>query len=242
MPPRGTYNDDYPIRQIQALITVCPVSLPRVVWHVCDCISDDVGPVVGMSIEHMQRRQLIAEVAINLIAAEGLGAATIRRIAVEARFSTAAITHYFADKQELMHWAFAQLSQLGEASFTAVSESDPADEVAALLTMVAWCPENVRRWKAYLAFWEGAARDPELAVLIRESNEHGLALIERVIARRAPPGADTANASRMVSSFIQGMSLQFIVARNELDAQSVREDLSAVVRVALYTTMRAPAP
>ena len=54
------------------------------------------------SVDHEQRRLRIAEFAINLIAAEGLSAATVRRIAADAGFSTTAITHYFADKQELL--------------------------------------------------------------------------------------------------------------------------------------------
>jgi AcrR family transcriptional regulator len=186
-----------------------------------------------MTIDHTQRRRFIAEVAIDLIAAEGLGAATIRRIATNARFSTAAITHYFADKQELTLWAFTQLSTYGVGRFEEAVAEAPADIIYPLLTMLAWCPQNVRRWKAYLAFWDSAARDAELATLIRQSTAAGLAQIEQLIARNAPDAPDIAKASRIISSYIQGMSLQLIVAQQQCAAEEVRRDLAEVVRLAL---------
>ena len=78
-------------------------------------------------VDHEQRRHRIAEVAINLIAAEGLGAATVRRIAVDAGVSTSAITHYFADKQELLDWTFQNLAKIGADRFAEVVARDPAD-------------------------------------------------------------------------------------------------------------------
>ncbi len=186
-----------------------------------------------MTIDHAQRRQFIAKVAVDLIATEGLGAATIRRIATEARFSTAAITHYFADKQELIVWAFSQLSAYGIERFEEAAASAPDDIVAPLLTMVAWCPDNVRRWKAYLAFWDCGARNPEVAALIRQGTATGLAQIEELIERHGPPDLDIAKASRMISSFIQGMSMQLIVAPHERTADAMRGEVEDIVRMVL---------
>ena len=101
-----------------------------------------------MVIDHEERRREIAKVTIDLIASEGLAAATIRRIAGEAGSSTTPITHYFDDKHELLVYAFRVLSSEGEQRFEEAQESDPSDVIGALLTMVPWCPANVRRWKA----------------------------------------------------------------------------------------------
>ena len=46
--------------------------------------------------------QKIAEVAVEVIACEGMDAATVRNIAARAGYSTTIITHYFNDKDELL--------------------------------------------------------------------------------------------------------------------------------------------
>src|ERR1700757_2521645 len=112
-----------------------------------------------MAIDQDKRRYDIAWITIDLIAREGLEAATIRRIAAEAGSSTTAIKHYFVDKQELLIWTFQVLAAEGEQQFNEALRRDPSDAIGALLTMVPWCAANIRRWKAYLAFWDEAARN-----------------------------------------------------------------------------------
>lgn len=192
-----------------------------------------------MAIDHEARRRRIAEIAIDVIAEEGLGAATIRRIASEARFSTAAVTHYFANKQELLTWTFAVLSAQGDERFEEAFSEAPDDAVHALLTFTAWCPANVRRWKAYLAFWEGAARDAALAEIIRSATAAGIANIERLLHVLHGDGYDLAKASRLVNSIVQGVSLQAIVAPQDWPVAIIRETLAAGVEAALATARTA---
>jgi AcrR family transcriptional regulator len=163
-----------------------------------------------MAIDHDRRRHDIAELAIDLIAREGLGAATIRRIAAEARFSTAAITHYFTGKHELLVWTFEVLARTGVDRFEA--SLDPADPMPALMTMVPWNAANQRRWKAYLAFWDEAARDGEIAALIERETRYGLDCIERLVRTAAPEGSNIASASRLLNAIVQGLSMQAIVS------------------------------
>lgn len=53
-----------------------------------------------------QRRAELAEAAARLIARRGLDAATMREVATEAGCTTGAVTHYFADKHELLATTF----------------------------------------------------------------------------------------------------------------------------------------
>lgn len=188
-----------------------------------------------MAIDHDARRRRIAEIAIDVIAAEGIGAATIRRIASEARFSTAAVTHYFASKRDLLVWTFAVLSALGDEHFEAAHGEAPDDPIPALLTFTAWCPANVRRWKAYLAFWDAAARDETLAAIIRDATAAGIADIERLLAAHYGADFDLAKASRLVNSIVQGISLQAIVAPQDWPEPVIRAALAGGVEAALST-------
>lgn len=186
-----------------------------------------------MAIDHDQRRAAIAKIAVDLVAREGMEAATIRRIAAEAGFSTAAVTSYFIDKQELLSWAFRLLcidgeSQFDEALARPPAEITPADVEAALMTLVPWCPANVRRWKAYLAFWDQAARDPELAVLVADSARVGLVSVERLLRVAAPQAADVTGPAELLQATIQGLALQILVDRaNWPEAKIVRTLLGA---------------
>ena len=49
-----------------------------------------------------ERRQELTDAAARLIARAGIGAATMREVAAEAGLTTGALTHYFADKRELL--------------------------------------------------------------------------------------------------------------------------------------------
>jgi AcrR family transcriptional regulator len=186
-----------------------------------------------MATDHEQRRRRIATIAIDLIARQGLGAATIRNIAEAGHMSTAAITHYFLDKRELLLWTFDFLSKRGEEQFSEAMRAAPDDVSGVLMTMVAWCPVNVTRWKAYLAFWDEAARDAPLAARLAASTAEGLAMIEQLVTAHAPAGTDSAKAARLLNAVIQGTSLQAIVSPESWPSEVVRETVGEAFAMAV---------
>lgn len=184
-------------------------------------------------VDHDERRRRIAEVAVDVIAREGLSAATVRRIADEAGFSTTAITHYFADKQELLNWTFEVLAAHGIEVFDTAEAQASDDIVGCLMTMTAHSPSTVRRWRAYLAFWDQAARDPVFAVQHRASTQAGLDCIARVVRLRLGDRADVARISRLLSAVVQGISLQVLVEQDEWTLEKVRSLLTEEVEMVL---------
>ena len=57
-------------------------------------------------VDHEARRAELAAAVWRLASREGLGAVTMRGVAAEAGWSTGALGHYFADKEELLVFAF----------------------------------------------------------------------------------------------------------------------------------------
>ena len=57
-------------------------------------------------VDHEERRGELAAAVWRLASREGLEAVTVRRVAEEAGWSTGALVHYFADKEELILFAF----------------------------------------------------------------------------------------------------------------------------------------
>lgn len=186
-----------------------------------------------MAIDHERRRQDIADITIALVAREGVRAATIRRIAAEAGFSTTAVTHYFADKEELLLWAFEALSREGDRRFEAALAQAPGDPVPALLTMVPWCEANRKRWRAYLAYWDEAARNPWLAAMLARSTRAGLDQLRGLLQARTGPGARLDKGVRLLNAMIQGMALQMLVDEAGWPPETVRTTLAEAFGLAL---------
>lgn len=184
-------------------------------------------------VDHDDRRRRIAEVCVDVIGREGLEAATIRRIAAEVGFSTTIVTHYFADKQELLVWAYRALAEEAEAHFHSVTERDPADLVGSLLAMTAADEVGLRRWRAYVAFWDRASRDPVFAAEQRMRIEGALGRIAQVVRARNGERADVARVSRLLNAVVQGISVQALVDRESWSFEQIRSALAHQVETVL---------
>jgi AcrR family transcriptional regulator len=117
-----------------------------------------------------ERRSELAEAAAHLIARAGIGAATMRDVAAEAGWTTGALTHYFADKRELLLYTFqASLERRRAARAT----SDPNDPLAQLNTSLEGAlpldDDRRRHWMVSIAFCAQATGDPDLAAAQRDA-------------------------------------------------------------------------
>lgn len=63
------------------------------------------GIVMPKVVDHDQRRRGIAEVVLRIVAAEGVTAATLRRVAAESGHSMGTIQHYFHTTKEMLQYA-----------------------------------------------------------------------------------------------------------------------------------------
>ena len=85
----------------------------------------------------MSVRDEVKEATIRVIAAEGVPAVTIRRVALEVGRSTSAITHYFSDRDQLLREAVTEtLTEMQEQiEATLLTADDP------LMTFLEWSIE-----------------------------------------------------------------------------------------------------
>ena len=79
-----------------------------------------------------ERRSELAAAAAQLIARSGVGAATIREVAAEAGWTTGALTHYFADKRELLLFTFASSLAERHAAHAASGDRTPHQQLMRL--------------------------------------------------------------------------------------------------------------
>ena len=186
-----------------------------------------------LAVDHDERRRRIAEVTVDVIAREGLEAATIRRIAAELGGPTKIVTHYFADKQELLVWAYRSLAEQSERYLTEVIARAPSDIVAALMAMTAVDESQALLWRVYVAFWDRAARDPFFAELQRTQIDLALKRIAEIIRARNGEREDVESVSQRLNALVQGISLLAMAERGRWTPERTRATLAAEVEVLL---------
>jgi AcrR family transcriptional regulator len=115
-------------------------------------------------VDHEARRAELAAAVWRLASREGLGAVTLRGVAAEAGWSTGALAHYFADKEELLVFAFETVAdRVGRRIVRAAEHArDPLELLRAQLVeglpIDAERRAEVRVWFAFLGLAETRPR------------------------------------------------------------------------------------
>jgi AcrR family transcriptional regulator len=123
-------------------------------------------------VDHDARRAELAAAVWRLASREGLDAVTMRGVAAEAGWSTGSVAHYFADKEELVLFAFETVAdRVGRRIVRAAEQGrDPLELVRGQLVeglpLDAERRAEVRLWFAFLAL---AETRPQLARAGREA-------------------------------------------------------------------------
>ena len=121
-------------------------------------------------VDSAERRAELAAAAAQLIARAGVGAATLRDVAAEAGWTTGALTHYFADKRELLLFTFR--SSLAQRHAAREARDPGRPEEALLRSLEGALPlddDGRRHWMVTVAFCAQAAGDDELSRAQRDA-------------------------------------------------------------------------
>lgn len=107
----------------------------------------------------------IVDAAWRVVAEHGIAAATIRTIAAEAGVSTGFITHYFADKQELIVEVLRHNNARARRRVVAATrkQNDLAAVEAAVEALIPVDVERRREWQVWVNSWGQTAAGDELA-------------------------------------------------------------------------------
>ena len=162
------------------------------------------------TLDHDERRRRIAEVVVDVIASEGLDAATVRRIAAAVGYSTTVVTHYFADKHDLLLSAYHIMSEIAASRFEKTYGRDPTDLVGYLISMSALDNADLAYWRTFIAIWDRSLRDPAFAAELHSWTDEALVRIQAFIKARNPQCTDTDRIARRLFALIYGISVQLV--------------------------------
>ena len=164
-------------------------------------------------VDHEKRRADLVDIAANMIGRYGMKGATIRAVAAAAGYSTKAVTHYFADKSELMFRVYSEAAQRAQVRFDNAVATDPCNLQLALEALLPLDAETLRDWKIFIGSWDLAFE--EGIFLDRQLHWHRNArrIIAEVLAARRAHGltdhADPAESPRLLM-IVMGIASQAI--------------------------------
>lgn len=179
------------------------------------------------------RRRLIAEVVVNLICEHGLDGVTIRKIAAAVGYSTTILTHYFADKHDVLLFTYKWVSDISYARVREAIERDPADLVAFLeaLTHI----DKPELWKVNFAFWEIAMNDDNFKQEQQRRAEDAKRFILQILETRSRNGlfvadVDRERVARNLILAVQGLGIQSILHDTDWTPDEKRQFLADIAR------------
>lgn len=163
------------------------------------------------SVDPTQKRAAFVAASWDVIAAEGLRGATLRRVAAEAGCTTGALTHYFSDRRSLLIDALrAAHRQAGARMIEAAraASSDLERLKGVLLEALPLDEPRLREWRVWLAFWAESMNDAELA----EENGRRYAewrdLLQEVVSPLTGNAGQTEQEVAHLIALIDGLGLR----------------------------------
>lgn len=176
-------------------------------------------------VDQDEKRATIAKAAYEVIATQGIGAATMRSIARQAGCTTGMVVHYFDDKQDVLLHAHNHAAQDVRRR---MREHEHDHRGLALLQalLVEVLPADERRrgnWRIWIAFWDESVAAP--GVHNEQSNRVSewhrrlkRALLQAVEAQEVDAGINIADEVDLIASLVEGLAIQVIVHGRSIGA------------------------
>jgi AcrR family transcriptional regulator len=185
-------------------------------------------------VDHEQRREELAAAVWRVASRDGLDAVTIRGVATEAGWSTGALHHYFADKEELLLFAFQIVAgrvgrRVEAARAAAAGPLELAGELLAIgLPLDAERRDETRVWFAFLGL---ALTRPSLARAQRLAYRAWRKLVAEALRDAQEQGeldadVDVEREAAGLVALVDGLAVQASFEPRTLDARLVDERLA----------------
>ncbi|HEU5266567.1 MAG TPA: TetR/AcrR family transcriptional regulator [Jatrophihabitans sp.] len=187
-------------------------------------------------VDHHARRQLVTEAAAEIVAARGVEALTVRGVAAATGFSTAVVSHYFADKRDLLRSTFRAAANRSTARFEAAAAAERRSVVSCLEALLPLDAHSRRDWRLFVAFWGTAASDGELADEQRGRVRSARVRIEKIVAEQFPIGRSEGRVradARSLLTLVQGIATQAVFDPDDWTPRRQSEQLRVGVAALL---------
>jgi len=186
-------------------------------------------------VDHDERRTEVVKAIIKVIAASGISGATVRTIAREGGFSSGMIAHYFADKDQMVRFAFEFVAdRIFRRIDARLKDAKGADRVRVILEEHVPLGRQDDETAVAVAFWEMALHDTELRRLFHDKYDRWRQYL-RTELRQLMPGIDPAALDRRVDlavAMADGLLVTFAIESKkyrQVDRRAIVEDMMTML-------------
>lgn len=157
-------------------------------------------------VDHDARRRHIAATAAELVGTRGLEALTFRNVADAAGSSTTVLTHYFADKRDLLLSTFQAVAERSGARFDEAKQRGGGlrECLEALLPLDA---QRQTEWRLLTCYWGTAVSDSGLAGEQARHVRSAQRRVESLLREQHPQVADAERevVARRLVTLVHGL-------------------------------------
>jgi TetR/AcrR family transcriptional repressor of bet genes len=196
------------------------------------CSVNGYGYSVPKVVDHAQRRRELVAATWAVVAAEGIEAATVRRIAEEAGCTTGRITHYFADKEEVLVAALRQVHRAaGKRMLAAIGRRSGLEALRAVLAeALPLDEERILEWRVWLAFWGSAATSTSLQAEQHQRYREWRGLLKRVLdTAQLSADIDLDRLVDQIVALVDGFGLQGVLDPQHPQPEQLASRLNGAV-------------
>jgi AcrR family transcriptional regulator len=169
-------------------------------------------------VDHDLRRAGLAQAAAQVIATQGMSAASLRDVAAAGGVTTGAVTHYFPGRSDLIAAAYDKV--MGRLLERLEEPGGHADLLATLASYLPQDPETEAEWRVWLAFSAEALVNPALS---ERHRAYYAAITARLAADLSPVQAD------LLVALIDGLSIRILLEPHDWPAARITATLSAAL-------------
>ncbi|WP_433828684.1 TetR/AcrR family transcriptional regulator [Actinoplanes sp. CA-015351] len=177
-------------------------------------------------VDHGERRRELAGAVWRVITRDGVANVSMRTVAAESGWSSGALRHYFATRDELLAFACQQVLARVTARITALNPQGTPNEVVRALLLETMPIDAERHIEASItfAFLALGLGDPQLAAIQREilvgMSELCLNLITHLLPAESP--RRQVSLARRLNAVVDGLSVH-VLAGHLTPAEAVSE-------------------
>jgi AcrR family transcriptional regulator len=178
-------------------------------------------------VDHQERRSTVVSLTEQVIREEGLAAVSFKGIADAAGSSTAIVSHYFENKQDLLEQTYRTVLGRSQDEQTELL-SDPATSVLQLAErLLPLRDEMVGAWRISVEFFSGALADPAIRSEWEGNLDYSIGSFKALFDRMAeagelPPHVDSSAAAQDMLALIRGIGTEFAVSDTRWPAERQR--------------------
>jgi TetR/AcrR family transcriptional repressor of bet genes len=175
-----------------------------------------------IQVDRQGQREHVTLLAARLVAQEGVAALTFRRVAGAAGSSTAIVSTYFTDKQDLLLSTFRAAASRTTVRFEAAINAGGSLQDC----LQAWLPLDADRltdWRVILAFWGVAVTDPALAAIQDGHVSRARTRIEKLLRAERGAGVGSAGGGPWPSAELERLAQQILALTLGIALQAVVE-------------------